>query len=151
MADSIPSYILDSFALLSYLQAEAGGPTIRGLLEQARDDKTRLAMSLINLGETYYLMYREQGAQHANDMLDDFRDLPITLYDATEARILAAARIKAQYPLAYADAFAIALAQELKATLITGDPEFRKVESLVQILWLPTEPQSEAKEPGHGR
>ena len=38
--------------------------------------------------------------------------------------------------MSYADAFAIALAQELNATIVTGDPEFRSVEKIVDILWL---------------
>lgn len=74
MADSIPTYILDSFALLAYLQAEVSGPTVRRLLEQARDQHIRMGMSLINLGESYYLMRREQGAQRADEMLDDVRE-----------------------------------------------------------------------------
>ena len=52
------------------------------------------------------------------------------------ARVLAAAQIKTQYPISYADAFAVALAQELNATIVTGDPEFKQVESIVTLFWL---------------
>lgn len=45
--------------------------------------------------------------------------------------------LKAHHPISYADAFALALAQEKQAALLTGDPEFRKVESLATIEWLP--------------
>ncbi|MEW5989188.1 MAG: PIN domain-containing protein [Chloroflexota bacterium] len=48
--------------------------------------------------------------------------------------------MKAAYPLSYADAFAAALAQELKATLVTGDPEFRPLIALIAIEWLPQRP-----------
>jgi len=41
----------------------------------------------------------------------------------TSDRVLAAARIKAMHPLAYADAFAIATAAAHGAILLTGDPE----------------------------
>ena len=51
-------------------------------------------------------------------------------------RVLSAARIKGKFPISYADAFAVALAQEMSATLITGDPEFKRVQSLVKIIWL---------------
>jgi ribonuclease VapC len=51
-------------------------------------------------------------------------------------RILAAAQIKAQYPISYADAFAVALAQELNAAIVTGDSEFKQVESIVKLSWL---------------
>ena len=36
---------------------------------------------------------------------------------------MAAARIKASHPLAYADAFALATAEAHGAVLLTGDPE----------------------------
>jgi len=38
--------------------------------------------------------------------------------------------------VSFADAFAIALAQDKKATVLTGDSEFTQVESLVPIHWL---------------
>jgi predicted nucleic acid-binding protein len=42
---------------------------------------------------------------------------------------MAAAEIKAQYPIAYAAAFAVAKAQRKNARIITGDPDFRKVQT----------------------
>lgn len=49
---------------------------------------------------------------------------------------MSAAHLKAHYPISYADAFAAVLAQELKATLVTGDPEFHAVQHLIHIEWL---------------
>lgn len=137
MPDPLPAYVLDSFALLAYFQAEAGGAAVRAVLEAARDRRALLGMSLINVGEIYYSLYRERGAARAEAALADVRALPISLHLPTDERILAAARLKAQFPLAYADAFAVALAQELNAVLVTGDPEFKSVESQVTIMWLP--------------
>ena len=36
----------------------------------------------------------------------------------------------------YANSFAMTLTEELKGTLVTGDPEFETVEDL-RVLWLP--------------
>ena len=47
-----------------------------------------------------------------------------------------AEQVKAHHAVSYADAFAIALAQEKEAPVITGDPEFEKVEYLVKVIWL---------------
>jgi ribonuclease VapC len=47
-----------------------------------------------------------------------------------------AAKIKSRYPLSYADAFAVATALRENASVITGDPEFKRVEGLVAIDWL---------------
>ena len=138
MPDPVPAYVLDSFALLAYFQAEAGGAAVRTVLEAARDRRAAPGMSLINVGEIYYILYRERGAARAEAAVADIRALPISLYLPTDERILAAARLKAQFPLAYADAFAIALAQELNAVLVTGDPEFKLLEKEITsgVQWL---------------
>ncbi len=138
MAEKIPTYVLDSFALLAYFQAETGGHQVRELFEAARDHQAILRISLINVGELFYITYREQGQSRAEEMLRDLRTLPIAFDGASEEQIFASARIKATYPLSYADAFAVALAQELNATLVTGDPEFKNVTSLINVLWLTT-------------
>ncbi len=138
MANTPPAHILDSFAILAYFQAAAGGAAVRALLEAARDGEARLYLSVINLGEIYYLMSREQGREHADELLNDLRALPITLIPATEERVLTAARIKAEYPLSYADAFVVGLARELNAIIVTGDPEFGAISSTMQVMWLPT-------------
>lgn len=50
--------------------------------------------------------------------------------------LLEAGRLKSQYPVAYADCFAVALAMEKKATIITGDIEFKRFEKRVKIEWI---------------
>ncbi|HMN28069.1 MAG TPA: PIN domain-containing protein, partial [Caldilineaceae bacterium] len=61
-------------------------------------------------------------------MLQAIDQLPLTLVEATRARILAATHIKANHAISYADAFVVAAAQEFAATALTGDPEFARVE-----------------------
>lgn len=84
----------------------------------------------------FYITHREKGRNRAEEMWRDLRNLPIVLEEVTEERILAAARIKDMYSLSYADAFAGALAQELNATVVTGDPEFQHIAPIVNVLWL---------------
>jgi predicted nucleic acid-binding protein len=79
-------------------------------------------MSWINLGEVAYIVERVAGAEKSRRSIQELRrrlslDLP------SERRVLEAARIKAHYPMAYADAFAVATAVAHQATLLTGDPE----------------------------
>jgi ribonuclease VapC len=136
MAKAVPAYVLDSFALLAYFQAEPGGANVRDLLEKARDGEALLYLSIINAGETYYLMCREKGRTKAEALIQDLRELPITLLSATDERVWSAARWKAQYAISYADAFALDSAKEFGATLVTGDPEFKALESDIAILWL---------------
>jgi len=120
-------YVFDTFAMIAYFLAEVGGEKVTDLLKRAEREEISLAMSLINVGVLYYVLSREQGRTKAHAILEDLKLLPITFYDASEERILAAARLKAEYPISYADAFAASLAQELDAFLVTGDPEFKLI------------------------
>jgi len=52
MAESIATFVLDSFAVMAHFQAEFGGEKVLALLEQAGRDEVLLTMSLINVGES---------------------------------------------------------------------------------------------------
>lgn len=129
-------FILDSYALLAYFQAEQGGAEVRDMLKKARTEEASVLLSVINLGEIYYIVSRKLGTETARAMVEDILQLPVDLLDAGTDRALAAAEIKARHPLSYADAFAVAAAMEFSATIVTGDPEFKAVESYASVLWL---------------
>lgn len=130
-------YVLDSFALLAYLQDEAGAADVEQILLAAADGEASAAMSVVNLGEAVYITEREQSIEAAQALLAAFDQLPITLTEADRALALEAAHVKAQQRLSYADAFVVALARRLDAVAVTGDPEFAQVEHLVAVRWLP--------------
>lgn len=129
-------FILDSYALLAYFQAEQGGEEVRDILKKARSEKVSILLSVINLGEIYYIVSRRLGMETARAVAEDISKLPVNMIDADRDRALAAAEIKARHPLSYAAAFAVAAAMEFSATIVTGDPEFKAVESYASILWL---------------
>lgn len=134
MAD--PHYILDSYAILALLNNEPGAERIASLLIQARNNKVALHMSLLNLGEVAYIIQRRWGEKKVRMMLTYLDNSGIIYEEVGKDRILAAAHLKAQFPIAYADAFAAALANEYSATLLTGDPEFRALTTLLNVEWL---------------
>ena len=110
--------VLDSWAILRYLEdVDPGAAAVADLLEAERP-----AVSWINLGEVFYVVRRREGEQAASDTVRDLRDV-MTAETPTEARVIEAARIKADHPLSYADAFAAATAAARDAELWTGDPE----------------------------
>jgi predicted nucleic acid-binding protein len=131
-----PKYILDSYALLAYFQAEPEGAKVRNILMEASSGVAAVFLSLISLGEIYYIIARKRGEEKANEITDDISRLPVRPVDVTKERILAAARVKAQYPVSYADAFVVSTASELSAIIVTGDPEFKETESQAAVLWL---------------
>jgi predicted nucleic acid-binding protein len=88
------------------------------------------------VGGVLYITERKQGLRRAQEVLASIRQLPIELLLADEQTIFAAAHIKANYTVSYADSFAIIATQTVGGTLITGYPEFGAVEELVNIEWL---------------
>jgi predicted nucleic acid-binding protein len=133
---SKPTYLLDSFALLAYLNDEPGGGRVQEVLALAKSHKCRLVMSLINLGEVLYITERTRGLPAAQTVQALLESLPLELPEASRDLILDAAHIKAYHALSYADAFAVASAMRENAIILTGDPEFQAVDDLVKVEWL---------------
>lgn len=131
-----PKYILDSYALLAYFQAEPAGVKVRNILKDAMLNHIVAYLSVISLGEIYYIIARKLGEENADASVEDISCLPIGLIDVTTERVLAAAHVKAHHRVSYADAFVVAAAVEHSATIVTGDPEFKETESLAAVLWL---------------
>jgi len=75
-------------------------------------------------------------------------ELPIEIVNVDRTLTLAAAHLKTDCPIAYADCFAAALCQIKDATLVTGNPEFSKIKRdyNVQIEWLVPRGTVRAKE-----
>ncbi len=134
----LSSYVLDTFAVLGYLREEEGADLVGALLADGQTGKARLLMSWINLGEAYYIKQRQGGLDQARAIIEMLKNWPVRLSAPGSAEIIAAGDIKARYPLSYADAFAVALAQTNRAELVTGDPEFDKPErdGVIKIRWL---------------
>jgi predicted nucleic acid-binding protein len=125
--------VLDSFALLAYLQDEPGAQIVQDVLT---DKDAEISLCTVNLGEAYYIVYREQGEAEAERVLLVIEQLPIQEVVPDRGLILRAARIKASFAISYADAFVAALAEEVQGTVVTGDPEFKQFSHL-PIQWLP--------------
>ncbi len=139
MAANPSAYALDSFALLAYLEGEPGRKRVESLLLAAQAGKSSLCLSLINLGEVLYITERERGLFLAHRALAAIDQLPLLIVAVTRATVLAAAHIKANYPISYADAFAVVTARDHHCVLLTGDPEFHAVadDGLIAVEWLP--------------
>jgi len=112
------TFALDSWAILRLLE---GAEPAAGRVEQVLAEG-RPVMSWINLGEVFYIVRRDRGDEDAHEVVRDLR-LRLDLDLPSEHRVLTAAAIKADHPMAYADAFAAATALAHDVTLLTGDPE----------------------------
>ena len=128
--------ILDSYAVLAWLQGAGGAGPVADRLARARAGEARLVLSMINFGEVLYIVERGLGLVTAQWTQAVMERLPISILPASRKRVLEAAHIKAKHPISYADAFTVAAAREFDAPILTGDPEFKKVEGIVEVAWL---------------
>ena len=136
---AINSYVLDSFALIGFLENEKFASRVERLLKQARKGKTVVYLHALHLGEVYYITLREQSQNIADLAYARIKSFPVRYIDIIDDELLRnAGWLKANYPISYADAFAAAMAIIHKASLLTGDSEFKKLEKekAISIEWL---------------
>jgi predicted nucleic acid-binding protein len=132
----VNNFVLDSFALLRFIQKEPGNETVKAILDDARTGNVCAMLNVINMGEIIYTVQRRFGLQAKLDVVMNISRLGIVILPAPNDLVFRAAELKARFAMSYADTFAVASAMEHDATLVTGDPEFRLVENLVKILWV---------------
>jgi predicted nucleic acid-binding protein len=127
---------LDSWPIVEWIKGrQPATDMVKGLLAEAEAGTARLFMSAINVGEVYYYVRKYQGEGLAKTWRESSRALPVTIEVPTMEEVWDAALLKGQYPIAYADAFAAALARKYRCPLVTGDPEFRSIAEL-ELDWV---------------
>lgn len=136
MAKKAKAYVLDSWAVIAYLEDEPAGAQVEELIASAHEEQIPIFMSVVNVGEVWYTIAREVSEEEANVSVKMLQDLRIQFEDADWTLTQEAARFKSQHKMSYADAFAAALAKNKKADLITGDGEFKPLDGEIKITWL---------------
>ena len=143
--------ILDSWAILAWLQGEPAGAVVRDLFNWAEGDEAsgervreclgvvlsspKLFVSIINLGEVFYILGRRREDREARETVEEVKASAIEVVPVSERLVFEAASLKIKYPIAYADAFALATAIAKGGSLITGDPELKDLKEAT-ILWI---------------
>lgn len=128
------AFALDSWAMLAYLQGEEPAASrVREAIEGAQAGTVRLFISIINLGEVYYRVGKIRNVKEAESVLADLQLLPMEILSAEDDAVLAAARLKMNYAISYADAFAAVIAIQKDAVLLTGDPELLGMKRIIRI------------------
>jgi len=129
-------FIFDSYALLKLFQKEKGYEKIVSLLSDIRKTTTVKYINAVNLGEIIYITKREFGDQKKMEVLANIERLNFNILPVPNSLIFQAAEYNAQYSISYADCFILASAVEHKAVIVTGDPEFKKVQHMSTIVWV---------------
>jgi predicted nucleic acid-binding protein len=120
---------LDAWAIVALLKREPAGPRVA----DAIDGDEPVAASIVNLGEACYSLAQSAGEERAVSAVSDVAaqiDIVPTDWQTT----ILAARLKHRHPMSYADAFCVATAQQLDASLWTGDPEIIRLREIVDVI-----------------
>ena len=136
MAKKAKAYVLDTWAVIAYLEDEPSGEQVEVLIATAHEEQIPIYMSVVNVGEVWYTMAREISEEEANASVKSLRDLRIQFENADWELTQEAARFKSQNKMSYADAYAAALAKLKKADLVTGDKEFKPLDGEIKISWV---------------
>jgi len=128
--------VLDSYAILAFLEDEPSAGRVRELLLRAEEGKAQLAVTVVNLGEVWYAIAKVDSQDTADRMTQEIQGMAIEVVDVDWTLARAAAALKAKGGASYADCFAAALAKLRKGEVITGDPEFKRLEREVKVAWL---------------
>ena len=136
MAKKAKAYVLDSWAVIAYLEDEPSAEQVEELIATAHEEQIPIYMSVVNVGEVWYTLAREVSEEEANAGVKMLSDLRIQFENVDWELTQEAAHFKSQNKMTYADAFAAALAKVKKADLLTGDNEFKPLDGQIKISWL---------------
>ena len=128
--------VFDSWGLLAFLQDEPAAARVEQLIWQAHESRRRLLISSVNLGEVWYSIARRRTGPIAEVKVSEVLNMGFQVVSSDWSLAHDAAQFKARYRLSYADCFAAALAKREAAPLVTGDPEFKALESEIKVHWL---------------
>ncbi len=136
MAKKAKAYVLDTWAVIAYLEDEPSGEQVEELIATAHEEQIPIYMSVVNVGEVWYTLAREVSEEEADAGVKMLSDLRIQFENVDWELTQEAARFKSQNKMSYADAFAAALAKVKKADLVTGDNEFKPLDDQIKISWI---------------
>ena len=130
-------YVLDTSAILTYTDREAGVVEVETLLENARLHKCRMEACSISLMEIYYITLRADGEDLASKLVALVKSWPLIWVYPDEKILLQAGKLKASYRLSVADALIAAVAKLHGARLVHKDPELAAMSGIISLLTLP--------------
>jgi uncharacterized protein len=116
---SKPMYMLDTSAVLTFLEDEEGAERVETLLRNEE-----IVLPFLVLLETYYITLQRQTEDIADQRYALLKQLPVKfLFAVDEPILLTAGRFKSRFRISLAEALIAAFAVQLEAILVHKDPE----------------------------
>ena len=127
-------FLLDTSALLTLRDDEAGADRVAEVLALATNGKAKCYGCFITLMEVYYRVWRDEDKHAGQLAYQQCLELPIEWMPSSDSMLVKSAEYKALYPLSIADAWIAACAAEQGAVLLHKDPEFKPLPVLQEFL-----------------
>src|ERR1700749_1745279 len=132
------TYVLDSSALLRYIDGEAGADRVEAALKECVRGLAAACLSALQWGAVAGNLHRPPSPTRALEILNHLLPSEVEIIAANADRATRAALLKIEKKIGYADAFALELAMEShESILLTADYGFKAAESSIQIEFLP--------------
>ena len=130
-------YVLDTSALLAYIENEDGVADIERVLMETLDGQHTLYVSVVSCIEVFYISLQEQGQRVATERLQLLKDLPLVQEPLHGDVVALIGEIKASHMMSFADCCIAGLAKQKHAILMHKDPEFEQLEHQISQHKLP--------------
>ena len=132
------TYVLDSSAILRYLDGEAGSGRVAEVIKGHLAGRWNAVISAIHWGEVAGITCKVHGQAAVDLVLSRLLAFTLELVPATPDRAVRAALIKVSRKIPYADAFGVELAAESPDhILVTADFDLKPAAHAVKIEFLP--------------
>jgi predicted nucleic acid-binding protein len=138
VGERVTVYVLDSSAVLRYLDGEAGAGRVKEIFRTSLSGKTKMCVSTLQWGEIAGELRKRLGAEAGRRVLETLLPLELEVVPASAQRAVNAAALRVARRIAYVDAFALELAEDSpNHILVTADYDFQAVADLASIEFLP--------------
>jgi len=95
-------YVLDTTAIFSYIEEEAGSDTVEDLLIRATKGEIDIYIAFITLTEIFYISLQEQGEKEARQRIELVRSLSVKIEESCDELNMTAGRLKAHQRISLA-------------------------------------------------
>jgi len=130
-------YILDTSAILTYIEDEDGSDYVENLLIDAEKGIADIYVSFISLTEVFYITMREKDEPLAVERIKLIQSLAMKIQESDEMVNINAGKLKARNSISLADAYIAALCQIHNGILVHKDPEYEKLAPMLKEHRLP--------------
>ena len=134
-------YVLDTSALLTYIENEEGATEVEALLQKALDAEAVLYISMVSCIEVFYITWQEQGKDVAAQRLKLIDDLTVIQEPVDSQLTKIIGEIKATNAMSFADCCIAGLTKFKQAALVHKDPDYEQVENEIKQFKLPYKPK----------